>query len=70
MWPLAIVILTPDLDDLSRVVGTAEQAPVETLVPTLIDEALGKHLLHRLAWRDVMPFDGEGFASGEDRFLR
>lgn len=45
------------------------RVPVETRVPKLIDEAVGKRLLHRLARHDVMPFDGEGLALGGGSLL-
>lgn len=45
----------------------AEKMLAEALVPQPADEALNKAVLHRLARRDVMPFDLAVPAPGEDR---
>lgn len=47
MWPLALVILAPDLGNLPRVLEAAEQWLVETFAQKSADETVGKHGLHR-----------------------
>jgi hypothetical protein len=44
-----------------------EQRPVEELIPKTAVEALDEAILHRLAGRDIMPFDAGLICPCEDR---
>src|SRR6202012_2480597 len=64
---VGVVVDPPFFDDLSRLVEIGEQVLVETLVAQTAVEAFDKAVLHRLAGRDVMPFDPELLLPGQDR---
>jgi hypothetical protein len=50
--PLAVVVLTPGLDDPRRLGERAEPVLVQALIPEPADEALHKRVLDRLAGLD------------------
>src|SRR3954449_761344 len=53
--PHGVVVDAPGFDDLTRGRQAGEQMLIEALIAQSPDEALGKAVLHRLAWGDVMP---------------
>src|ERR1044072_3580530 len=57
MRSFGVVVDPPCFDDLTCLVEIGEQVLVEALVSEPTVEALDKAILHRFAWRDVVPFD-------------
>ena len=57
MRTLGVVVCRPSGDHDSRVSQVAEHGLVEQLVAHPPVETLDETVLHRLAWRDVVPFD-------------
>ena len=56
MRPRGVVVGDPSADELASLIKIGEQALVEKLVAHSAVEGLDVAVLHRLAWRDVMPF--------------
>ena len=54
---LGVVVDPPCLDDLARLLEAGEEMLVEALIAQAPVEALDEAVLHRLARRDVVPFD-------------
>ena len=57
MWPVGVVVDPPCFDDLAGLAEVGEQGFVQAFVSKLAVEALDEAVLHRLARRDVVPFD-------------
>jgi len=57
MGSILVVVHLPVFDQITSLTVAGEQLFVEALVPQTADEGLGKSVLHRLARRDVVPFD-------------
>jgi hypothetical protein len=66
MWPLRIVVGDPGSGDLPSLIEIEEQAFVEQLVAHAPVEGFDIAVLHRLAGRDVVPFDLMLFATTQD----
>lgn len=57
MRPDVVVVDAPSLDHAPGLGQRREHVLVQALVPQLAVEALHVAILHRLAWRDVVPGD-------------
>ena len=55
--PVGIVVHPPFFDQPASGRQVAEHVLVETFVPEATIQALDEPVLHRLAWRDVVPLD-------------
>ena len=55
MWPRGIVIGDPVADELAGLVEIGEQALIKELIAHPAVEGLAVAVLHRPAWRDVVP---------------
>src|SRR5271169_2856901 len=65
--PLGVIVQTPMPDYAACLVQTAEQVLVQAFVAKAADEAFCKAVLHRLARRDVVPFDFVLLLPSQDR---
>lgn len=57
MRKLGIVVIHPTRNHGSRMGQIMEQGPIEKLIPHPAIESFHEAILHRLAWRNVVPFD-------------
>ena len=67
MRPRGVVVGDPGSDDLASLIEIEKQALVEKLVAHATVEGFDVAVLHRLAGRDVVPFDLMLFAPAQDR---
>lgn len=70
VWPVGVVVDPPCFDDLAYLDEVGEQGFVQAFVSKLAVEALDEAILHRLARRDVMPFDAALLLPGQDGIRR
>ena len=68
MRSVGVVVDPPFFDDLARLLEVDEQVLLETLVAKSAVEALHEAILHRLARRDVVPFDAAFLLPGRMAF--
>ena len=57
MGPCGVVVGDPGRNQVAGMGEVAEQRLVQELVPHPAVEAFHETILHRLAWRDVVPLD-------------
>src|SRR5215510_551073 len=57
VWSVGVVVDPPVFDDPASLAEVGEQMLVEALVKQAAVGALHEAILHRLTWRDVVPFD-------------
>ena len=69
MWAIHIVVDPPFFNDLAGMPIAGEEPLVEALVAQPTVEALHEAVLHRLARRDVVPFDMPVFLPCQDGIL-
>ncbi len=57
VWPCVVEIVSPFGDDAACMIDAEEEALIQQFIPHTTVEGVDVTVLHRLAGRDVVPFD-------------